>query len=205
MKRKAGTDSLPLSSALSWDASTPGKKEKEKKKFHVDSNDFGFVWAGVTTWLHKMNKRLIYWIWVVCNKLLLLFAVSFTSPWRFELEFFPSGLPCEQLYKFRFEANPIWYSAIKFTKSPLSEVLATHMGVTVVQHQSQLSHFNCTNLTHFRLTSRFRGNSRIVMLWVACELLQFAAIQQAGMVRAFCRSHAYTFNEQYKMATALTP
>ncbi len=38
-------------------------------------------------------------------------------PWRFELEFFPSRLPCEQLYKFRFEANPIWYSAIKFTKS----------------------------------------------------------------------------------------
>ena len=37
-------------------------------------------------------------------------------PWRFKLEFFPS-LPCGQLYKFRFEANPIWYSAIKFTKS----------------------------------------------------------------------------------------
>ncbi len=38
-------------------------------------------------------------------------------PWRFELEFFPSRLPCGQPYKFRFEANPIWYSAIKFTKS----------------------------------------------------------------------------------------
>ena len=38
-------------------------------------------------------------------------------PWRFELDFSPSRLPCEQLYKFRFEANPIWYSAIKFTKS----------------------------------------------------------------------------------------
>ena len=38
-------------------------------------------------------------------------------PWRFELDFFPSRLPCGQLYKFRFEANPIWYSAIKFTKS----------------------------------------------------------------------------------------
>ena len=25
------------------------------------------------------------------------------------------------------------------------------------------------------------------------------------MVRAFCRPHAYTFNEQSKMATALTP
>ena len=38
-------------------------------------------------------------------------------PSRFELEFFPSGLLCGQPYKFRFEANPIWYSAIKFTKS----------------------------------------------------------------------------------------
>ena len=43
-------------------------------------------------------------------------------PWRFELDFyffdfFASRLPCGQPYKFRFEANPIWYSAIKFTKS----------------------------------------------------------------------------------------
>ena len=37
-------------------------------------------------------------------------------PWRFELEFFPSWLPWGQLYKFCFEANPIWYSTIKFTK-----------------------------------------------------------------------------------------
>ena len=134
MKRKAGTDSLPLSSALSWDASTPGKKKE--KKFHVDSNDFGFVWAGVTTWLHKTNAWYTEFELFVTNSLL--FAVSFILGDWFELEFFPSGLPCEQLYKFRFEANPIWYSAIKFTKSPLSEVLATHMGVTVVQHQSQL-------------------------------------------------------------------
>ena len=38
-------------------------------------------------------------------------------PWRFNLEFFPRWLPCGQPYKFRFEANPIWYSAIKFMKS----------------------------------------------------------------------------------------
>ena len=37
--------------------------------------------------------------------------------WRFEPDFFASRLPCGQPYKFRFEANPIWYSAIKFTKS----------------------------------------------------------------------------------------
>ena len=38
-------------------------------------------------------------------------------PWRFELDFFASRLPCGQSYRFRFEANPIWYSTIKFTKS----------------------------------------------------------------------------------------
>ena len=42
-------------------------------------------------------------------------------PWRFELDFFPSQLPCGQPYTFRFEANPIWYSAIKFTKSQSSQ------------------------------------------------------------------------------------
>ena len=38
------------------------------------------------------------------------------QPWRFELEFFPSRLPCGQPYKFCFQANPIWHSAIKFTQ-----------------------------------------------------------------------------------------
>ena len=36
---------------------------------------------------------------------------------------FASRLPCEQPYKFRFEANPIWYSAIKFTKSHSAKCL----------------------------------------------------------------------------------
>ena len=38
-------------------------------------------------------------------------------PWRSELEFCPSRLPSGQPYKFHFEANPIWYFAMKFTKS----------------------------------------------------------------------------------------
>ena len=43
---------------------------------------------------------------------------------------------------------------------------------------SKSARLNCTHLTHFRITAgRFRGNSCIVMLWVACELLQFAATQ----------------------------
>ena len=43
---------------------------------------------------------------------------------------------------------------------------------------SKSARLNCTNLTHFRLTAgRFRRNSCIVILWVACELLHFAATQ----------------------------
>ena len=36
---------------------------------------------------------------------------------RFEFDFFPNRLPCGQPYKFRFEADSIWYSAINFKKS----------------------------------------------------------------------------------------
>ena len=59
-------------------------------------------------------------------------------PWRFELEIFPSRLPCGQFYKFGSEANPIWYSTIEDYEIALSEVLATHIGVTEAQHRSQL-------------------------------------------------------------------
>ena len=59
-------------------------------------------------------------------------------PWRVELDFFPSRLPCGQPYKFRFEANPIWYSAIKFTKSHSAKCSLHKWGVTEAQHQSQL-------------------------------------------------------------------
>ena len=57
----------------------------------------------------------------------------------------------------------------------LSEVLATQMGVTEAK-ASKSARLNRTNLTHFHLTAgQFRRNSCIVMLWFACELLQFAA------------------------------
>ena len=49
------------------------------------------------------------------------------------------GYPgCGQPYKFLFEANPIWYAAIKVYEIALSEVLATQMGVPEVQHKSHL-------------------------------------------------------------------
>ena len=44
------------------------------------------------------------------------FAARQLHPWRVELDFFPSQLPCGQPYKFHFEANLIWYFTIKFTK-----------------------------------------------------------------------------------------
>ena len=45
----------------------------------------------------------------------------------------------------------------------------------------------------------------IVIPGVVCELLQFAATQQAGIVNFFV-DHSHTqFTEESKMATALTP
>ena len=56
-------------------------------------------------------------------------------PWRFELDFFASRLPCGQPYRFCFEANPHLVFRHKFYEIALSEVLATQMGVTEAQHQ----------------------------------------------------------------------
>ena len=127
-------------------------------------------------------------------------------PWRFELEFFPSPLPCGQPYRFCFEANPIWYSTIKFMKSHSAKCSLHKINGCDWGTAWKSARLNCTNLSHFRLTAGwFCGNLCIVMLWVACELLQFAAIQEAGMVKAFCRPHAHTINEQSKMATTLPP
>ena len=93
-------------------------------------------------------------------------------PWRFDLEFFQSRLPCGQPYKFRFEANLIWYSAIKFTKSHSAKWSLHKINGCDWGAASKSARLNCTNLTHFRLAAGlFRGNSCIVMLWVACELL----------------------------------
>ena len=52
--------------------------------------------------------------WYHAVRLLLVSFILGDSNWIF-LQL--SRLPCGQPYKFRFEANSIWYSAIKFTKS----------------------------------------------------------------------------------------
>ena len=56
-------------------------------------------------------------------------------PWpRFELDFFPSRLPCGQAYKFK--PHLVFHHTVY--EIALSEVLATQMGVIEAQHQSQL-------------------------------------------------------------------
>ena len=61
------------------------------------------------------------------------------------------------------------------------------------------------------MTPKSRDHMPTTSLWgvairgVVCELLQFAATQQAGIVNFFV-DHTHTqFTEESKMATALTP
>ena len=58
----------------------------------------------------------------------------------------------------------------------LSKELTTQMGVTEAQHQSQFIWIVQIWPIFVVTVGRFHGNSCIVMLWVSCELLQFAAI-----------------------------
>ena len=51
--------------------------------------------------------------WYCAVRLLLVSFILGDSNWIF----LQVGYPVDSTYKFRFEANPIWYSAIKFTKS----------------------------------------------------------------------------------------
>ena len=75
-----------------------------------------------------------------------------------------------------------------------------------MRRSKKVSSFELYKLYHFRLTAgRLRGSSCIVIPGVVCELLQFAATQQAGIVNFFV-DHTHTqFTEESKMATALTP
>ena len=72
--------------------------------------------------------------------------------------------------------------------------------------QQASARLNCINLIHFRLTAgQLRGSSCIAIPGVICELLQFAATQQAGIGNFFV-DHMHTqFTEESNMATALTP
>ena len=96
-------------------------------------------------------------------------------PWRFKLDFFASRLPCGQPYKFRFEANPIWYSAIKFMKSH-SAKCSLHKWVWLRRSIKVSSSVWIVQIWQI-FASQCRSIPREHVLWVACELLQFATIQ----------------------------
>ena len=74
-------------------------------------------------------------------------------------------------------------------------MLATHWNGRDWGAASKSARLKCTDkfmLTYFRLTAgRFRGNSCIVVLWVACELLQFAAISRPAWLELFV-DHTHT-------------
>ena len=96
--------------------------------------------------------------------IMLCICCSSASSLEIQTGFFPSQLPCGQPYKFCFEANPIWYSTIKFMKSHSVKCSLHELGVTEAQH-SKLARLNCANLTQFRLTpDQFCRNSCIVAL-----------------------------------------
>ena len=122
--------------------------------------------------------------------------------------FFPSRLPSGQLYKFRFEANPIWYSAIKFMKSRHSAKCSLHkwawLRCSIKVSLFEVYKFDRAILSpHCGLILRELMHSYALgCLWVfkvCCN-----TVGQHG--QSFLSTpHAYTFNEQSKMATALTP
>ena len=124
--------------------------------------------------------------------------------WRFELEFFPSRLPCGQPYKFRFEANPIWYSAIKFTKSH-SAKCSLHK-CAWLRRSIKLSSFELYKFDPFSPHNGSIPRELVHSYALGCLWVVTVCCNTIGrLVRSFCRPHAYTFSEQSKMATALTP
>ena len=75
-----------------------------------------------------------------------------------------------------------------------------------VMRRCKKARLNCINLIHFHLTAgQLRGSSCIAIPGVVCELLQFVATQQAGIVNFFVDYTHTQFTEESKMATALTP
>ena len=93
--------------------------------------------------------------------------------WRFELEFFPSRLPCPTNSALKQTPFGIPH---KIYEIALSEVLATQMGVTEAQHKSQLVWI--VQIWPIFASQRVgSAGNRGFLVWIACELLQFAATQ----------------------------
>ena len=118
--------------------------------------------------------------------------------------FFPSRLPCGQPYKFRFEANPIWYSAIKFTKSH-SAKCSLHKWAWL-RRSIKVSSFELYKFDPFSPHKGSIPRELVHSYALGCLWVVTVCCNTVGWHgRAFCLLHTYTFNEQSKMATALTP
>ncbi len=102
--------------------------------------------------------------------------------WRFELDIFCKSVTLWTALQIPLWSKPHLVFCHKVYEIALSQVLATQMGVTEAQHKIQHSY-------------------ALGSLWVVTVCCNTVGRH----VRAFCRPHAYTFNEQSKMATALTP
>jgi len=129
-------------------------------------------------------------------------SLEIRTEFLFYFYFFASRLPCGQPYKFRFEANPIWYSAIKFTKSH-SAKCSLHKWAWL-RHSIKVSSFGLYKFDPF--SSHSGSIPRELVHALGCLWVVTVCCNTVGWHgRAFCRPHAYTLNEQSKMATALTP
>ena len=125
-------------------------------------------------------------------------------PWRFELDFFSKSVTLWTALQIPLWSKPQLVFRHQVYEIALSEVLATQMGVTEAQRQSQL-----VLIVQIWPFSRHSGSIprelvhsyALGCLWVVTVCCN--TVGRHG--RAFRRPHAYTFNEQSKMATALTP
>ena len=91
-----------------------------------------------------------------------------------------------------FERVPVFHGVYEIA---LTEVLVTQMGM-MRQSKKVRSSLNCINLIHFHFTAgQLHESSCIVIPGVVCELLQFAATQQASIVNFFvnhCTRYIYS-------------
>ena len=131
--------------------------------------------------------------WVSCCAL----AAHQLHPWRFKLDFFASRLPCGQPYKFRFEANPIWYSAIKFTKSH-SAKCSLHKWVWP-RYGINVSLFELYKFDPFSHHSGSIPQELVHSYALGCLWVVTVCCHTVGWHgRAFCRWHIYTFSENLR-------
>ena len=151
--------------------------------------------------LDLIRKLAFYWVFYFIFPI---YPCLFHHPWRFEMDFSPNRLPCGQPYKFRFEANPIWYSAIKFTK--LHSAKRSLRKWAWLRRSIKVSSFELYKFDQFSPHNRsipreLLHSYALGCLWVVTVCCN--TIGRHGL--SFCRPHSYIFNEQSKMATALTP